>query len=133
MREILETMVEQLEKRLTSMSKEELEAEWESITHDNFYNRWVEKLHTLSVEDRNTLIEKVVNKYKSDAYIKREIGMGYEPRNSLYTILQKYAERYGEDVPFDGEFAVSTKVIDNTWRVILYIGQGSFIRVEKHN
>lgn len=125
-------MIEQLKKHLASMSKEELDAEWESITHEKFYNRWVEKLHSLPVENRNTLIAKVINKYKSDAYIKRELGLGYEPRCSLYTILQKYAEKYGRDVPFDGEFVASAMVIDNTWRVILYIGQGSFIRVEKH-
>lgn len=60
--------------------------------------------------------------------------MGYEPRCPLFTLFQKYAEVYGKDIIdeySDTSFLADAMVIDNTWIIELYIGQGSFISVKK--
>lgn len=129
----MNNMLEKLKQYLASKTKEELAEEWENITHEKFYSRWVEKLHSLSVGDRNTFIEKVVKKYNSMEYFNREYRMGYEPRCPLYILLQKYAERYGEPLPatYSTYFVESARSIDSKWAVRLFVGQGSFIKVER--
>jgi len=129
----IEEMYCKLREKLYSMSKEDLEEEYEHITHEKFYGRWIEKLHNLTKEQRFTFIEKVNKKYSSDEYKTREINRGYEPRENLYDLICLYSKEYGENCPdsYYTEFVAMARIIDNAWLVRLYIGQGSFVTVDK--
>ena len=62
-------------------------------------NRWIEKYHNLSEDDRKRIIQKVIDKYKSKSYIDKEYFFhNCEPRTPLYWIYLSYAEKYGIDV-----------------------------------
>ena len=129
----METLVERLKEYLNSKSPKEIEDDWERITHIKFYDRWVDKLHSLDKDLRSNLIRKVIEKYSSQEYIDREYSLGYEPRMELFTLLQKYAEKYGENVPDEyGDFVASALLVDSKWLVKLYIGQGSEIDVYEY-
>lgn len=126
----METIVERLKEYLNSKSPKEIEEDWERITHTKFYDRWVERLHLLGEEHRSIFIRKVIEKYNTPEYINKEYSLGYEPRMELFTLLQKYAEKYGEDVPDEyGDFVASALLVDAKWLVKLFVGQGSFIKV----
>lgn len=129
----METIVERLKEYLNSKSQKEIEEDWEKITHTKFYDKWVEKLYGLDKDLRSNLIKKVIEKYKSQEYLNREYSLGYEPRMELFTLLQKYAEKYGEDIPDEyGDFVASALLVDSKWLVKLFIGQGSYITVSEY-
>lgn len=129
----METIVERLKEYLNSKSQKEIEEDWERITHTKFYDIWVEKLHGLDKDLRSNLIKKVIEKYKSQEYLNREYSLGYEPRMELFTLLQKYAEKYGDDIPDEyGDFVASALLVDSKWLVKLFIGQGSYITVSEY-
>lgn len=95
-------------------------------------DRYVEKLHSMSLEERDAFIMKCIDKYDSEEYKDREYNAGYEPRCPLYNVIFDYAEKYGEDVRsyVNRSFLAARYKFDN-WIVELYIGQGSFISI--HN
>ena len=62
-------------------------------------NRWIEKYHNLSEDDRKRIIQKVIDKYESKSYIDKEYFFhNCEPRTPFYWIYLSYAEKYGIDV-----------------------------------
>ena len=118
------------------MTQEELDAEYESITHENFWNRWVEKVNSLDKNKRTELIEKVQKKYRSDEYKDKEWKKGCEPREELYTLLCHYACRYGEDIlqkrVSAGDilyFCCGLYLVDDSYVVEYNNGQGGAIDV----
>lgn len=76
------------------------------------------------------LIEKIENKYNSDEYYKREIKLGREPEEYLYTFLYGVANVYGEQLDENEDFLADSYLYKG-YKFKLYNGQGSFIRIEK--
>lgn len=133
----MDGVLKRLREKLDSMSEEEKERWAESITHTKFNNRWVERIHGLSVEKRVELIGKCKTKYESKEYRERELRLGYEPRTDLFFILAEYAERYGKNIykerTANGDILMFCNgtlwLVDNTYIVELLIGQGSAVNV----
>lgn len=94
----------------------------------------IEKLHSLSVEDRSIFIEKCIAKYTSDKYKDKEMfKCGREPQCDLYNLLFEYGLVYGKLWEKDEMFLVGSVIIDDMYGISLYQGQGSFIDVVKLN
>lgn len=82
------------------------------------------------------IIEKIISKYDSDAYVDRERKKGREPRESLYWFLFKYTEKYGREAT-----KKEWKKYTNTFTSCMYFykeyyfsrmdGQGSVIQIYK--
>lgn len=64
---------------------EELEKRESKITE--FYERYIKKIMALSKKEREALVQKIIDKYDSDAYVRREYRLGYQPRECLFDIL----------------------------------------------
>lgn len=128
-------LLDKLKERMDSMTQEELDAEYESITHEKFWNRWVENVHNLSNGELLSLISKVKTKYESDEYVNSEYKMGYEPRMPLYELLYHYACKYGVDIleettePWNDDFTAGRFKIADAYILELLIGQGTVINV----
>lgn len=94
----------------------------------------IDKLHSLSVEDRSIFIEKCIAKYTSDKYKDKEMfKCGREPQCDLYNLLFEYGLVYGKLWEKDEMFLVGSVIIDDMYGISLYQGQGSFIDVVKLN
>ena len=101
---------------------------------DELSNKYIDKLHSMSLENRSELIDKIITKYESDEYKDREMfKLHYEPRCTLYWYLDDYAEKYGEELPNDenNPFPHSIRMIDNKYIVRKMYGQGTVIDVWK--
>jgi len=82
------------------------------------------------------LVEKIVVKYNSDEYVKREYSKGRMPNEELYFFLFNYASKYGEEATSD-EYAK----YGNTFTSAIYTihgyyfhqlnGQGTIIQIFK--
>lgn len=58
---------------------------------------WVERLHKNYSNRFSEILNKVIEKYDSDDYVKREYSLGYEPREPLFSLFFEYAEKYGRE------------------------------------
>ena len=98
---------------------------------DTFIQRWCDKFHNLTKDERCEIIKKLVKKYDSDAYYWREISLGYQPRKDLLYVVFAYGKRYG--VPsyenLNGYFPEEAVIIDNHISVHVLYGQGCEIFV----
>ena len=101
---------------------------------DDLLKIHINKLHSLSVKDRSTFIEKCMVKYTSDKYKDREMfKCGREPQCCLYNLLFEYGLVYGKIWEKDEMFLAGSVIIDDIYGISLYQGQGSFIDVVKLN
>ncbi len=97
-------------------------------------NKYIDKFHSMPLDKRSELIDKIISKYESDEYKDREMfKLHYEPRCTLYWYLDDYAEKYGEELPNDenNPFPHSIRMIDNKYIVRKMYGQGTVIDVWK--
>ena len=103
------------------------------IEHVNrIEDKYVDKLHTMSSQERKSLIERIIQKYDSDEYVNKEYRLGREPKRSLFNILYKYAVVHGVEIDTENEsvFCCGHYIIDSEFVLRIYHGQGCFIRVE---
>ena len=103
------------------------------IEHINrIEDKYVDKLHSMSLQERKSLIERIIQKYDSDEYVNKEYRLGREPQRLLFGILYEYAVLYGVEIDTENEnvFCYGHYIIDSefVWRI--YLGQGCFISVE---
>lgn len=130
--EIEKQIYENLLKSLNSKTSiEEIDAEIEYLTNTRFWNRWVEKFHRLTKEQRSDIIKKCIKKYASTEYINKELKLGYYPRENLFDLFCKYSEKYGTELgdEYYTNFVAMANMIDDEWVVQLLIAQGSAILV----
>lgn len=92
--------------------------------YENFMNRYVEKIHNMSLVDRLKFYQRVHDKYESSDYIDKEYRAGYQPRQDIYFILLEYARKYGKEIEID------SFIIDDKWSIELFVGQGVVIEFE---
>ena len=89
----------------------------------------IDKLHSLSVEDRSIFIEKCIAKYTSDKYKDREMfKCGREPQCDLYNLLFEYGLVYGKIWEKDEMFLAITE----SKKVVMGEGDDSQVSFEKH-
>lgn len=105
-------------------------------------NRWIEKYHNLSEDDRKRIIQKVIDKYESRSYIDKEYFFhNCEPRTPLYWIYLSYTEKYGIDVYDDyvnknpNRFCFTTMLYKSPegYFVERIDGQGSVCNIKSEN
>ena len=64
---------------------------------EDLYDYWLSNLHNKYSKRFSEILEKVIEKYDSDKYVNREYKLGYQPRESLFTLFYAYAEKYGRE------------------------------------
>lgn len=100
-----------------------------------YRDRQVERFKKYTEGRLDEVLEKIIDKYDSDKYVRQEYRLGYEPRETLLWVAVGYAEKYCtpcEDPeyanPFTGEmFYIGSYIIQ------VMHGQGSVIKIEKIN
>jgi hypothetical protein len=100
---------------------------------DERRDRWIEKFKELAEPDIDSSLSRIIKKYDSDEYVRREYSLGYEPREKLLWIAFNYAEKYCKECTdekylnmFTGEaYYIGSYVIQ------VMNGQGSVIRIDK--
>lgn len=101
------------------------------------YDKYSDKLYSLTKEDRNSLFEKVKHKYDSDEYYNRWMKRGIMPPKDLYNYLYEYGLRYGFSVDELNIFDpwLDDGFIIDDWIIIMVIGQGTefvFMKVDDY-
>jgi hypothetical protein len=134
-------MSENIFEKLTAFLKTEegqksLEEFGQKLVREGEYReRQVERFKKYTVNRLDDVLTKIISKYDSDEYVRREYKLGYEPRETLLWVAFNYAKEYCEPCddphytnPFTGEmYWIGSYVIQ-----VMY-GQGSVIRIEKCN
>lgn len=129
----------ELEKTLSDPQKadeilksfQEREREWEKFT-----KKYFNYFQNLSTEDKVKLVQKIIDKYKSDKYRDREFNKCgcFEAREPLYDLIFEYGLRYGEPTESDETyFGSEAYLIDGKIKVTAIYGQGTIIFVEVLN
>jgi len=105
--------------------KLEREAEYKS--------RQVERFKKHAEHRLDEVLEKIISKYDSDKYVRREYSLGYEPRETLLWVALNYAEEYCEpceDPQWANPFTGAMYYIGSYVIQVMH-GQGSVIKIEK--
>lgn len=97
---------------------------------------WANKFRNIPIEKRNHIIEKIIEKYNSKEYNSKEYKAGRQPNNDLYQVLYEYGKLYGEDVAKEyineyDPFLAGAYRFDDSWNIILLMGQGALFKVFK--
>lgn len=110
---------EKVEEDRQKMKKEDMRKE-----------RYLSKLHSLTIAERKELFLSIKKKYDSNEYRDRELKAGYyESRNSLYDLIFEYGLKYGRSCSYknNGYFPEEQYHIDDDFIIAAVYGQGSFI------
>jgi len=116
-------MTNEIKNRIESLINQE-------TINDSHIQRFKEKAEP----DLNAAMEKMLDKYSSKEYVKREMDLGYyEPRETLLWLAFEYAEKYCkecDDKHYHNMFT-SAAYYFGDYVIQLMHGQGSVIRVDK--
>ena len=95
-------------------------------------NKYVEKLHKMGPIERDILFQKVKSKYDSDEYYHRWMDRGIECPETLYNYILEYGIKYGVDNTIeDAHFGYDSYIIDNSWIITCWYGQGCCYNFDK--
>jgi hypothetical protein len=123
-------LLEQLRIYLNSEEGQEFikqEQKKESFSHSH-YDKYSDKLYSLSKEQRNELFEKIKNKYESNEYYFRWMNRGIIPPKTLYNYIYEYAVKYGlsfDELNHNLDPLLDDGYIIDDWIIIILIGQGT--------
>ena len=103
------------------------------------YKSQLKRFHDKYKDKLPEVIEKVIAKYESDAYVSRERQMGYESREHLYWFLLSYARKHGKAFGKKQEKlypSIMNMFTSEAYVIAGYVfqrmdGQGSVVRVDK--
>lgn len=110
--------------------KQRLEEERQrELFFNKLKDKWIKKIHSLTVEQRADVIRKCIKKYNSDEYKDKEYKKGRFPENTLFYMLDDYAEKYGEPLYIENDVCISKYLIDGKFIIECVYGQGSVINV----
>ena len=129
------SMVEKLREFLDSEDgKKSIEEFGRRLERESeFKERWIERFKDHSENNLDFVLEKLIAKYDSDKYIRKEYSKGYEPREKLLWIAFNYAEKYCKectDEKYLNMFTGSAYYIGSYVIQVMH-GQGSVIRIDK--
>lgn len=130
-------LVEKLREFLNSEEGEKSIEEWNEklVQEEEHQDRWIEKFKKRFENNLDDVLEKLMNKYYSPEYVKREYRMGYIPREPLMFLVYEYAKKHCEPCNDEKYFNMFT---DKAYYIGSYViqlmtGQGSVIRLNKNN
>ena len=84
------------------------------------------------MDERNILFSKIKAKYDSDEYYHRWIDRGIEPPEDLYYYILQYGYKYGKlNEIEDAHFGYDSYIIDNSWIITAWYGQGTAYNLER--
>lgn len=102
------------------------------LFHREHINKYVEKLFNMGPIMRDSLFSKIKTKYDSDEYYHRWIDRGIEPPEVLYDYILEYAFKYGKlNTIEDAYFGYDSYIIDDTWVITCWYGQGTAYNFNK--
>ena len=138
-----------LEKSLSAMTaylrsdegKESMRKYWEEQQQkEKLYASQVERFYQKHKDNMPAVIEKIMAKYDSDEYVRREYKLGYQPREDLYWVLNSIASKYGTEVKLNKKnaknypqlnmFTGSAYTFEGYLFQVMH-GQGSVVRIDK--
>lgn len=130
-------LVDRLREFLNSEEGKKSIEEWNDrlVQEEEHQNRWIEKFKSRFENNLDTILERLINKYYSSDYVKREYKMGFMPREPLMFLVYEYAKKYCEpceDQKYFNMFTDEAYYI-GSYVIQLMIGQGSSIRIDKIN
>jgi hypothetical protein len=102
---------------------------------EDYRDRQVERFKQYTEGRLDEVLEKIIDKYDSDEYVRREYRLGYEPRETLLWVAFNYAEEYCkpcEDPQYANTFTGSMYTIGSYVIQVMH-GQGSVVKIEKIN
>lgn len=108
--------------------KVKAQKEWE----DSWKKEKLSWFNSIGPEKRSYYIQKVIDKYSSESYKDRWYNRGCFPPEELYFWLFDYAYEYGKCWRALSEEVgpgYDSKFVFDDWKVILYNGQGSIVRI----
>lgn len=131
----MSTIIEQLKAYLDSdEGKADIKrANDKAIFRNALMTKYMDYLHNMSIEERDTLFAKIKAKYDSDEYYYRWINRGIEPPENLYDYILEYGYNYG--VPNEiqnAHFGYDSFVIDGHWVITAWYGQGTAYNFDKY-
>lgn len=129
------TMLEKMRAFLDSEEGKKSISEWAKkyAREQDHKDRWVEKFKARCENDLDGTLEKLMDKYYSDEYVKREYKRGVEPREPFLWLAYSYAIKYCkpcEDEKYYNMFTADAYYI-GSYVIQLMIGQGSALRIDK--
>lgn len=129
------SMVEKLREFLDSEEgKKSIEEFGRSLERESeFKERWIERFKAHSENNLDFVLGKIIAKYDSDKYVRKEYSKGYEPREKLLWVAFNYAEKYCKectDEKYLNMFTGASYYIGSYVIQVMH-GQGSVIRIDK--
>lgn len=107
----------------------------ERIEHQNkIKDLQVLRFHEKYGDKLDQVIERIMAKYESSAYKEKEMfKLGYEPRKPLYSLLYRYAEKYGKQTKAQKHLSGFNDVAYYIGSYVIRIlhGQGSHCQIYK--
>lgn len=100
---------------------------------DKLKQRRINYIHKRWSDNIDFVIQKAIDKYESDEYVRKEYKLGYEPRRPIYYLLYEYAEQFGEechDEKYINDFTGGIYYLGSYVIQIMH-GQGSVIRIDE--
>jgi hypothetical protein len=93
----------------------------------------IERFKKYAEHRLDEVLEKIVTKYDSDEYVRREYSLGYEPRETLLWVAFGYATEYCKpcDDPEYANYFTGTMYYIGSYVIQIMYGQGSVIKIEK--
>ena len=112
----------------------------EKEQEEKLYASQVDRFYQRHKENMPAIIEKIMAKYNSNEYVRKEYKLGYEPREDLYWILESIASKYGVEVKLNKKngkkypqlnmFTGSAYIFEG-YLIQTMHGQGSVVRIDK--
>jgi hypothetical protein len=111
----------------------------EKEQEEELYASQAERFYQKHKDNMPIIIEKIIDKYDSDKYVRKEYKLGYQPREDLYWVLESIASKYGEKVELNKEnaekyplnmFTGSAYTFEGYLFQVMH-GQGSVVRIDQ--
>lgn len=93
----------------------------------------IERFHEKYKDNLDAVIERLMEKYYSEAYINKEYRLGYEPRETLLWLVFEYAQVYCKECTDEKYFNTFTAgaYYVGSYVIQLMVGQGSVLRIDR--
>lgn len=113
---------------------------WEDKERERkLYAKQVKRFYKNNKDNMPAVIEKILAKYDSKEYVRREYKLGYQPREPLTWILRSIAAKYGKKVTRRNakqyeeyiNMFTSEAYIYEGYFIQVMNGQGSVVRINK--
>lgn len=105
------------------------EVEKDTLQESRNYERFKRMVDHTGIDE---LVEKIIAKYDTDEYVKREHKLGYQPREPLTGYILSYFEEFGEVTTEGTNIFMDVNYRLGNYTAGLMIGQGSYIKIQRY-